>query len=124
MNRNDRGEYTPRVEDEEILAHFSRANRPVQTAQAIADQFDLDRSQAYRRLQQLADNGLLEKTKVGGRAVVWWVTDKTEQMAGAEVQDVNPEDPIFIRETFKAGEPENTSENVDEILYGDGSRST
>lgn len=118
MSRNDRGEYTPRTTDGEILAHFSKAKRPVQTAQSIADQFDLDRSQAYRRLQQLADEGVLEKAKVGGRAVVWWISDDEEDPE--KPHDVNPDDPIFDRDTFEAGEPRDTSENIDEILYGDG----
>lgn len=113
MNRNDRGEYTERATDKDILAHFTHTDRPVQTAQSVAEQFGLDRSQAYRRLQQLADEGALEKAKVGGRAVVWWISETPE------IHSVNPEDPIFERSTFEAGEPEDTSENIDEILYGD-----
>ncbi len=120
MSRNDRGEYSPTVTDEEILAFIVRENQPIQTAQSVAEQFDFDRSQAYRRLQQLADEGLLEKAKVGGRAVVWWLSDEASQVAEATIRDVNPDDPIFDRETFEAGEPDDTSENIDEILYGDG----
>lgn len=115
MSRNEKGEYTPTTMDEEILAYFVRAERPVQTAQSVADEFDIDRSQAYRRLQDLADDGVLEKSKVGGRAVVWWPSD---QMAGTAVHEVEPDDPIFDRGTFEAGAPADTSERIDEILYG------
>ena len=95
MSRNDRGEYTSKATDEAILAHFSRADRPFQTAQSVAEQFDLDRSQAYRRLQQLAENGILEKEKVGGRAAVWWlVTD------APDVEERDPEDILGALETF------------------------
>lgn len=118
MSRNDQGEYTARTTDEEILSHFSQAARPFQTAQSVAEQFDVDRSQAYRRLQQLADEGVLEKAKVGGRAVVWWISE-TDEPTG-KPHDVNPDDPIFNRDTFEAGEPSDTSENIDEVLYGDG----
>ncbi|UHQ98294.1 FaeA/PapI family transcriptional regulator (plasmid) [Natrinema zhouii] len=119
MSRNDRGEYSPSVTDEEILAFIAREDRPIQTAQSVGDQFGIDRSQAYRRLQRLADDGALEKSKVGGRAVVWWLSTESEQASEATICDVNPDDSIFDRETFEAGEPTNTSENIDDILYGD-----
>lgn len=118
MSRNDHGEYTTETTDKEIVAHFSQAERPFQTAQSVAEQFDVDRSQAYRRLQQLADEGVLEKAKVGGRAVVWWVSDEEESTR--KPRDVNADDPIFNRDTFQAGEPSDTSEKIDEVLYGDG----
>lgn len=123
MSRNDRGEYTAKTADEEILAYFSQAERPFQTANTVAEQFGFDRSQAYRRLQQLADEGVLEKTKVGGRAVVWWISDDGD-LSIEKPHDVNPDDPIFNRDTFKAGEPSDTSERIDEILYGDETSGT
>lgn len=123
MSRNDRGEYSPTVTDEEILAFIAREQQPIQTARAVADQFGIDRSQAYRRLQQLADEGALEKAKVGGRAVVWWLSGEDTRGTEAMIRDVNPDDPIFDRETFEAGEPTNTSENIDEFLYGGTSES-
>jgi hypothetical protein len=42
MSRNDRGEYSPTVTDEEILAFIAREQQPIQTAQAVADQFGID----------------------------------------------------------------------------------
>jgi len=119
MSRNEREDHTVRATDEEILAYISRNERPVQTARSIGEQFGFDRSQAYRRLQQLADEGVLEKTKVGGRAVVWWIADKTDHTE-SDPHQVNPNDPIFTRGTFEAGEPDDTSKKIDEILYGDG----
>ena len=121
-DRNDDGTYTTGVSDEALLARFTRAGRPFQTARSIADHFDLDRSQAYRRLQRLADDGALEKAKVGGRAVVWWLTD--DHAHAPETDAVNPADPIFDRTTFEAGDPTNTSERIDEILYGDAAGSS
>ncbi|MFC3959069.1 helix-turn-helix domain-containing protein [Halovivax cerinus] len=121
-NRNEHGKYTPSVTDESLLAHFTHADRPFQTAQSIADRFDLDRSQAYRRLQQLADDGEVEKAKVGGRAVVWWRVDDRPHAPGTH--GVNASDPIFDRRTFEAGEPADASEHIDEILYGDSAESS
>lgn len=74
-NRNESGEYTPTTTDAAILLYFEDADRPFQTARSVADRFGFDRSQAYRRLQRLADEGALNKTKVGGRAAVWWAED-------------------------------------------------
>ncbi|MCW8173298.1 helix-turn-helix domain-containing protein [Natrialba sp. INN-245] len=119
MSRNDRGEYSSTVTDEEILAFIAREDRPIQTAQSISDQFGIDRSQAYRRLQRLSDDGVLERSKVGGRAVVWWLSTESERASEVLISDVNPDDPLFDRETFAAGEPTTTSERIDDILYGD-----
>ncbi len=120
MSRNDRGEYSPAVTDEEILAFIAREDRPIQTAQSVGEQFGIDRSQAYRRLQRLSEDGVLERSKVGGRAVVWWLSTESERARDVQIADVNRDDPLFDRETFEAGEPSATSEHIDEILYGDG----
>lgn len=119
MSRNNRGEYSPTVTDEEILAFIAREDRPIQTAPSVGEQFGIDRSQAYRRLQCLADDGVLERATVGGRAVVWWLSTESERASDVLINDVNPDDPLFDRETFEAGEPTTTSENIDDIRYGD-----
>jgi Fic family protein len=72
-DRDDRGQYQTAVNDSEILSFFGRAVRPYQTAQSVGDEFGLERSTAYRRLQRLADEGPLRKDEVGARAVVWWL---------------------------------------------------
>ena len=116
MSRNEGESHAIKATDEEILALFSFDDRPFQTARAVAEAFDLDRSQAYRRLQDLANEGFLEKSKVGGRAVVWWISDDSKR-SRLDGTDVNPDDPIFARTSFEAGEPTNTSERIDDLLY-------
>lgn len=70
--RDDGGLYTSTVTDEELLHFFDTAQRDFYSAREIATEFDLDRSQAHRRLSRLAEEGKLERVKVGKRNVVWW----------------------------------------------------
>jgi response regulator of citrate/malate metabolism len=70
--RNSGGQFTSDVTDDNILAFFQQGERPFHTASEVADEFELDRSTAYRRLDDLHEQGRLEKTDVGARAVVWW----------------------------------------------------
>lgn len=118
--RDDRGQYRTAVSDDEILSFFEQAARPYQTAQSVSDQFGLERSTAYRRLQRLADDEKLRKDEVGARAVVWWSARETQPMQAPLDEDkptpVNPDDPIFDRTTVTAGEPTDTSERVDEFV--------
>lgn len=74
-NRDEQGQYRSAVSEQAILSFFTESERPYQTARAVGDRFDLDRSTAYRRLQRLVDNGQLRKDGVGARAVVWWVPE-------------------------------------------------
>jgi predicted RNase H-like HicB family nuclease len=70
--RDDRGRYTSTVTDEELLHFFDAAQRDFYSAREIASEFDLDRTQAHRRLSRLDEEGELERVKVGNRNVVWW----------------------------------------------------
>lgn len=70
--RDADGEYTESVGDEEVLHHFDSSRRGFFSSREIADAFDLDRSQAHRRLTDLAERGELEKVELGSRSVAWW----------------------------------------------------
>lgn len=72
-NRDQQGQYQSAVSDQAILSSFTEGERPYQTASSVGEQFDIDRSTAYRRLQRLVDDGPLRKDEVGARAVVWWL---------------------------------------------------
>lgn len=119
-NRNDHGEYTQTVSDEEVLASFATAARPFQTATDIAERFSLDRSQAYRRLQQLADVGSVQKAKIGGRAVVWWRSDTAGDATTTESHGINPDAKFWqLSGMFPEGGPTDVAANVDKYLYGE-----
>lgn len=70
--------FTPTITDEAILERFEEG-RPFHTANEVAEWFDVDRSTAYRHLSDLADEGSLEKVKVGSRTVVWWLPAADEE---------------------------------------------
>lgn len=70
--RDDGGKYTESVTDGDLLHFFASEQRDFYSAGEVAEEFDLDRSQAHRRLSDLADEGELERVRVGNRNVVWW----------------------------------------------------
>lgn len=70
--RNEGGRYASTVEDGDLLHFFDSGRRDFYSSGEIAEEFDLDRTQAHRRLSNLADEGRLERVEVGNRNVVWW----------------------------------------------------
>ena len=70
--RDGDGRYTPTVTDEDLLHFFEAGHRDFHSANEIADEFGIDRSQAHRRLSSLGDSGLLERIEIGNRNLVWW----------------------------------------------------
>lgn len=70
--RDTDGRYTSAVDDRTLLHFFESGQRDFYSAQEVADEFDLDRSQAHRRLTDLSEAGELERVAVGSRNVVWW----------------------------------------------------
>jgi predicted transcriptional regulator len=60
---------------EDVLTVFDDVDKPVATATLIADMFDVSKQSVLRRLQELEDEGRVDRWKVGSRAVVWWPTD-------------------------------------------------
>ena len=71
--RNDRGQFVG-VDDEAVLEAVRDAGR-VATARDVAERLDCTREAAYQRLSALHDRGVADRRKVGGRAVVWWVSE-------------------------------------------------
>ena len=66
----------------EIRQFFDDAGRTVPfTSSEVADAVGCSRTTAYKYLQRLADDGVLESKKVGARARVWWRPMGPEQEA-------------------------------------------
>ncbi|MFC6965045.1 MarR family transcriptional regulator [Halocatena marina] len=76
--RVETGEFAPEVADEEILSVLTEANAPVVTATEIADEIDMTRQAITRRLKRMREEGFVERKEVGARAVVWWLTERTD----------------------------------------------
>jgi predicted transcriptional regulator len=70
--RNSSGRFESKLTDDDVLAYFDDTPRPFVTTSELAEQFGVDQSTAYRRLQGLAGSGRLNKEKVSANAVVWW----------------------------------------------------
>lgn len=70
--RDGEGRYAEMVADGKLIYFFEAGQRDFHSANEVADEFDIDRSQAHRRLSRLADEGELERVEIGSRNVVWW----------------------------------------------------
>lgn len=127
--RNDRGQFVG-ADDETVLEAVEDAGR-IATARDVADALGCTREAAYQRLSALHEEGLVERRKVGGRAVVWWKTERREltaSVAGAPSTDAvgtvhfdegehDPEGPFFSAPALdtEGGEPIEVAD-TDEIL--------
>jgi hypothetical protein len=68
------GEFRSSVSDDDILALIRGSSAPVQSTQDVAQEFGLERSSAFRRLNQLAADERLTKG-MAGASRVWWVDE-------------------------------------------------
>ncbi|UIP00280.1 helix-turn-helix domain-containing protein [Halobaculum sp. CBA1158] len=112
-DRDDRGQFDSGIADDDLLRYFTEG-RPFHTAGEVADRFDIDRSTAYRRLRQLAEDGRIEKVTLGSRTVVWWYTADADAATAEEDAD----DPLFAAPSFAVDEPVDDDE-IDDVLYGE-----
>lgn len=64
-----------KISDEEILQVLYETDERVMTAREIGEELGETRRTLHRRLDELHDDGMVEKKKVGGRSVVWWIDE-------------------------------------------------
>lgn len=69
--RDDEGQYTEEISIDNVLDAFRNADLPVLTSNEVAEVLDCSRPSAYNKLEQLTEQGELQKKKVGARAVVY-----------------------------------------------------
>ena len=62
---------------DDVLTAFDDVDKPVATGKLLAEMLDVSKQSVLRRLQELEEEGRVERWKVGSRAVVWWPTDKS-----------------------------------------------
>jgi len=72
--RSDDGTYTETVTPEDVLALFTDSEP--RTASEVADELGIARRTALNKLDDLAEQDRIHRKKVGGRAVIWWVSDR------------------------------------------------
>lgn len=71
--RSDDGTYVETVDPDDVLSLFTDAEP--RTASEVADELGIARRTALYKLNDLADQDRIRRKKVGGRAVILWVSD-------------------------------------------------
>lgn len=69
--RDEQGRYTEQVTLDQVQQVFADAEVPVLTASEVAEELGCSRPSAYNKLEELVEGGVLQKKKVGARAVVY-----------------------------------------------------
>ena len=69
--RNDRGQYVSKVAEDDILDLLDTIPGPVITTTDVAETFDMTTEGARRKLNDLCDEGILDRRKSGQTRVYW-----------------------------------------------------
>ncbi|WP_435101791.1 MarR family transcriptional regulator [Halarchaeum sp. P4] len=69
----------PRVTTSDLREIIKDHEEPFVTASDIADETGVARQTAHKYLQRLHEEGELERRKIGGSAVIWWLEDGCAQ---------------------------------------------
>lgn len=64
--------------DEEIIRYVEQHQEPFVTASEVADKAGFTRQTAHKRLQEMTDEGEINKKKIGASAVIWWCPDRCQ----------------------------------------------
>lgn len=64
---------TKSVGDEEIILWIEELDDPVASASEVAEKFGYTRQGAHKRLEQMHEEGRIEKKTTGKSSVVYWV---------------------------------------------------
>ena len=76
--RGEHGEFVETVTLGDVLGVFDYIEGPIVTSADVADELELSRDAARRKLGQLHNRGRLRRRKTAGR-VVWWIpTEPTD----------------------------------------------
>lgn len=96
----------------DVLGVFEEVDSPVVTSSDIAERTGCSQDSARQKLEQLHEQGEIERQEYPDR-IVYWRPD------AADPSPVDPEDPFFMDlPTFSSGRGD-LSSSVDELVYGD-----
>lgn len=76
--RTETGEYVETVSLDDVLDAMRTSTAPFVTNHDVADALGCSSETARRKLAALHEAGDIERRKVGGNAVVWWVPQLSE----------------------------------------------
>ena len=96
-NRDESGQYTEKVSEQDILKVFDNADAPFMTAKEVADALPITREAVIYRLKKMRERGIVGSKKTGARAVGWWAnvapalsTEATESADAADRDSAIP----------------------------------
>jgi len=77
QGRDDTGQFTKSVTDQEVLKVFDYEDDPVLTAREVAEGLrrfgvQITPEGVRNRLEEMDGNGLVSRKKLGAKAVGWW----------------------------------------------------
>ncbi|WP_227777186.1 hypothetical protein [Haladaptatus pallidirubidus] len=74
--RDTRGQFAEETTDDDILTAMRESEFPAVTARWVADTVEIERPSAHRRLEELQENGEVERGKLSPRVVIWWIPEE------------------------------------------------
>lgn len=80
--RNSNGRFVERVSLSDVTNVLAVRDEPV-TATEVGEEFSITNRAALNKLNTLAERGTVERKKVGGRSVVWWLSDEQRSRGGS-----------------------------------------
>ena len=125
--QGDSGEFVETIAPEDALDVFDTVDGPVILSADVADHFDVTRETARRKLQQLYDQGDLDRRKVS-RRVIYWRPDAGDGFDAEDLQgdpettlddgdaptedDVDPTDAALAGWSYGRGDEEQAANHT------------
>ena len=75
--RDDSRLVAEEVDVDDVLAVFAAAEAPVLTTEEVAVALPIDSKTADRQLNDMREEGIVDRKQIGDGSVVWWTTSKS-----------------------------------------------
>lgn len=86
-SRGDDGRYVEKATLDDVIAVLTDRDEPM-TGKEVGEELSISNRSALDKLNELNEQGAVERKKVGAGAVVWWLTDEQRARGG-------PVDPLL-----------------------------
>lgn len=96
--QGESGEFVETIAPEDVLQVFDAVDGPVILSADVADYFEVTRETARRKLQQLHDQGELDRRKVSRRVIYW-----RAEREGFDTADLQGDATTTLADTDAAG---------------------
>lgn len=114
--RDDGGQFAPKVTGRDVRRALSAHPQPVATAADLADRLGVSAEAVRRHLTALHEDGQVERKSVGARAVVWWVESDAHRDRAND--PIPAGDAFFDAEPFAIDDPVDETD-IDDVVYGE-----